>query len=191
MKIKVIVILYRICSSHRHVSSSEKLYPESWGWFFICFCSSPWNRPCVSHCWQLESQKRSFLPCFSQHCSQCGQRACQHATPFPCQVWGAETLKRSCIETKWATLASDTLVLFIAVKLERHFCPVRYSTMPATPPQQPSLLKKYVLPYAVSPHFTSSISSATLSRMTCNETSFTIGPSIQNQLRFFGISSTL
>lgn len=29
MKIKVIVILYRICSSHRHVSSSEKLYPES------------------------------------------------------------------------------------------------------------------------------------------------------------------
>lgn len=29
MKIKVIVILYRICSGHRHVSSSEKLYPES------------------------------------------------------------------------------------------------------------------------------------------------------------------
>lgn len=146
MKIKVIVILYRICSSHRHVSSSEKLYPESWGWFFICFCSSPWNRPCVSHCWQLESQKRSFLPCFSQHCSQCGQRACQHATPVPCQVWGAETLTRSCTETKWATLAADSLALFIAVQLERHFCPVLYSTMPATPPQQPCSLKSTYFP---------------------------------------------
>lgn len=179
MKIKVIVILYRICSSHRHVSSSEKLYPESWGWFFICFCSSPWNRPCVSHCWQLESQKRSFLPCFSQHCLQCGQRACQHATPIPCQVWGAETRKRSCTETKWATLAADTLALFTAIKLDRHFCPVLYSTMPAAPPQQPCSLKKYVFPYTVSPHLILMIGSATLSRMTRNETSSTIGQSVQ------------
>jgi hypothetical protein len=49
----VIVVICRICSCHWHVSPSEKLHPESWRWFFICFCSSPWNWPCVSHCWQL------------------------------------------------------------------------------------------------------------------------------------------
>lgn len=49
----------RICSSHRHVSSSEKLYPESWGWFFICFCSSPWNWPCVGNgAWWTRQQVR-------------------------------------------------------------------------------------------------------------------------------------
>lgn len=67
MKIKAIVLLCRLCSGHRHVSSSEKLYSKSWGWLFICLCRCPWNWPCVSHCWQLGSPPESlfsflFLP---------------------------------------------------------------------------------------------------------------------------------
>ena len=110
MKIKVVVILYRICSSHRHVSSSEKLYPESRGRFLICFCSSPWNWPCVSHCWQLQSQKRSFLPCLSvlfALWAQC-MPACS-SRPLP-SLRGWEQLRGHALKPNECLACRDTLL---------------------------------------------------------------------------------
>lgn len=119
MEIKVIIIACRIRSSHRHVPPSEKLHSESWRWVFICFCSSPWNRPCVSYCWQLYKKTKFFLY-FSSVVHTLSNDACQ------CEFSSfakSEELK------PWRVLCRNSMsgwpvnnpIPFMAIEWERHF----------------------------------------------------------------------
>lgn len=120
MEIKVIIIVYRICSSHRHVPPSEKLHSESWRWVFLCFRSSPRNWPCVSYCWQLDREKKKSFLYFSSVVHTLSNDACQ------CEFSSfakSEELK------PWRVLCRNSMsgwpvnnpIPFMAIEWERHF----------------------------------------------------------------------
>lgn len=44
----VLCVMFRLCSSDRHVPFTPKLYPQPWRWILFCICCRPWNWSRVS-----------------------------------------------------------------------------------------------------------------------------------------------